>query len=104
MASLYGTGCEKCNKEIAAALRDMPKMDGYLDATGFWNLYKDRESYDRPLARVNGVYMPHTFATVCGDDGWLLALHVGDDGRVGLCPNDPSCRGYDLWRGKVEIR
>lgn len=100
MANLYGKGCPRCNKEIAAALRDMPLMDGYLDTQGYSDRYGKFEASERPVARIDGVFKPNTVATVAGDDGWLLAFNGG----MTLCACGSDGMEYELWRGNVEIR
>lgn len=107
MADLYGVGCQRCNREIAAAMKEMPHMEGYLDVDTYWQRYGTMEI--RPLPLVNGEYKQKTVSCVIGDDGWILAMHCGrisPDGApmVSLCENDPPNLAYELWRGKVELR
>jgi hypothetical protein len=98
MSNLYGSGCAQCNAEVAAALRDMPKMDGYLDTHGYWQRYGGCTRADRPRPYLDGEYKRFTISTVCDDDGWLAAL----TGRP--CECDSGDAWVEVWRGKVELR
>lgn len=103
MAHLYGGGCARCNKEIAAAIADMPKMDGYLDTDAYCVRYCHLPAGTWPKPYVDGEFIAYTTAIVLGDDGWLLAQH--DDGRgVHPCACDSGNIAQVLYRGKVELR
>lgn len=109
MPHLFAVGCPECNQQIAMLMHDMPHMDGYLSTDGYHARYRDVPN--PPLAYVDDVQMRHTVATVCGDDGWLLALsdfvreYKGKSySGIGLCRCGAEGVEYALWRGKVELR
>jgi hypothetical protein len=107
MSDLYGIDCARCNKEIAAALRDMPLMPGYLGTDDYAARYH-RTPMPWPKPYVDGEYKPETTATVIGEDGWLLCLHrdesLSTQVKARLCSCGSDSLMYELWRGRVEIK
>lgn len=77
MGDLYGIGCSRCNREIAAAIKEMPLMDGYLSTEAYSALYMHLPITEQPKVYLDGEVITHVTAM--------------DMRRV-------------LWRGKVEIR
>jgi hypothetical protein len=111
MSNLYGVGFAQGSGEVAAALRDMPKMDGYLDTDGYAALYwhLPPELWPKVFIEPFASPLPETVATVAGEDGWALAFHQGPDSpegtsRAHLCDCGSGNLAYVLWRGKVALR
>lgn len=104
MADLYGVGCARCNREVAAAFAELPKMDGYLDTDEFWHRYRHLPQEQQPKAYLDGKPMPHTIATVPGEDGWLICCHPNAAGLAYVCPCAMENLCVAVWRGRVELR
>ena len=104
MADLYGVGCPRCNKEVAAAYERMPQMDGYLDTDAYNARYKHLPAGTWPLPYLDGKPMPHTISIVQGEDGWLMCCALNEKGLPYVCPCVTENIRVEVWRGHVEIR